>query len=427
MSSRLVELAGLFLKLGTIGFGGPAVHIATMEEETVERRGWMSRQQFLDLVGATNLIPGPNSTEMAMHVGYLRAGAAGLVVAGACFILPAVTITTALAWAYVRYGTLWWVVPLLFGIKPAVMAVILSAGWKLGRKALTDGRTITIGVAVAATPTVAPIIAGWFAIDLRVSEFTALLIGAAMGTLWIYLAKSRSDNGSGPTVTGATALVLSGSTRRLGFGWLLGASGSATAIGSLKLLQLGLFFLKVGAVLYGSGYVLIAYLEGGLVDDLGWLTRQELLDAVAIGQFTPGPILSTATFIGYLVMHEPGNESMALAGALVASAAIFLPSFLFVAILNPIIPKLRKARITSAFLDAINAASIGLMAAVTLKLAFDVLLRSPEMTQTGGAIELQWRSLLIAVVAVFVYFRYKPSPAWLVLGGALAGWALSLV
>ena len=421
MASRLVELAGLFLKLGTIGFGGPAVHIATMEEETVERRGWLSRQQFLDLVGATNLIPGPNSTEMAMHVGYLRAGAAGLVVAGACFILPAVAITTAFAWAYVRYGTLPQVAPLLIGIKPAVMAIILSAGWKLGRKALTDRRTITIAVAVA----VVPAAARQFTSDLRVSEFTALLVGAAVGTLWIYLAKRPSDKGSGPMAAGIIAAAVPGSTRRLTGGWLLGASGTGAAAGSIGLWQLGLFFLKVGAVLYGTGYVLIAYLEAGVVD--GWLTRQELLDAVAIGQFTPGPILSTATFIGYIVRHEPGNEASALAGAAVASAAIFLPSFFFVAILNPIIPKLRKARITSAFLDAVNAASIGLMAAVTLKLAFDVLLRSQEITQADSAIELQWGSLAIAVVATIVHFRYKPNPAWLVLGGALAGWGLWLV
>ena len=421
MPSRLAELAGLFLKLGTIGFGGPAVHIATMEEETVERRGWLSRQQFLDLVGATNLIPGPNSTEMAMHVGYLRAGAVGLVVAGACFILPAVAITTAFAWAYVRYGELPHVAPLLFGIKPAVMAIILSAGWKLGRKALTDRRTITIAIAVAA----APLAVRQFASDLLISEFTALLIGAAAGTLWIYLAKRRSDKGSGTMVAGAIAVALPGSTRWLGTGWLLGAGGSAAAVGSIGLWQLGLFFLKVGAVLYGSGYVLIAYLEGGVVD--GWLTRQELLDSIAIGQFTPGPILSTATFVGYVVMHRAGDESTALAGAAVASVAIFLPSFFFVAILNPIIPKLRKARITSAFLDAVNAASIGLMAAVTLKLAFDVLLRSPEITQADAAMELQWRSLLIAIVATMVYFRYKPNPAWLVLGGALAGWGLALV
>ncbi|MDX1419397.1 MAG: chromate efflux transporter [Rubricoccaceae bacterium] len=381
---RLAELARLFLKLGVVAFGGPAAHIAMMEDEVVERRGWMTRQHFLDLIGATNLIPGPNSTEMVMHVGYERAGGRGLAVAGACFIGPAVLLTGLAAWFYVRFGSLPAVEPFLYGIKPAVLAVILGALWKLGRKAVTGWRLGVLAVGVAAA-----VLAG-------VNEVWALLAGGLLGMLWLRLTGPPSDAAERllPILlfqarpdTGAVAL----------------AAGVAGAAAGVSLWKLGLFFLKVGAVLYGSGYVLIAFLEGGLVQDYGWLTQAQLLDAVALGQFTPGPVLSTATFIGYVLAGVPG--------AAVATLGIFLPSFVFVRLLNPLIPRLRASAWLSAFLDAVNAAAVALMAAVTVELGADVL--------------VSWPAWVIALGAAVLALRYKVNAAWLVLGGAVLGWLLA--
>jgi chromate transporter len=350
---RLRELAALFGKLGVIGFGGPAAHIAMMEDEVVRRRGWLTREHFLDLVGATNLIPGPNSTEMTMHVGYERAGWRGLFVAGGSFILPAVTITTILSWFYVEYGSLPAVEPWLRGIEPAVIAIILGALWKLGKKAVKGWRLAVIGLAVAAV-----VLAGG-------DEVITLLAAGALGMLWLRVEDMVRKNGAA----------------------------------AVPVLELFLFFLKIGAVLYGSGYVLFAYLEGGLVERLGWLTRPELLDAVALGQLTPGPVLSTATFIGYVVAGLPG--------AAVATVGIFLPSFLFVLLLNPLVPKLRRSAWMGAFLDAVNVAAVGLMAAVTFEL--------------GAATLDAWPAWLIAILSAVAVLRFKVNAAWIVVVAALLG------
>jgi chromate transporter len=387
---RLGELARLFLKLGVIGFGGPAAHIAMLEDEVVRRRRWLDRQHFLDLVGATNLIPGPNSTEMTMHVGFERAGWPGLVVSGACFILPAVAITGGFAWLYVAYGALPAVEPFLWGIGPAVLAVILGALWKLGRQAVKGWRLAVVGAAVAAAA-----LAGS-------DEIAALLLGGALGMLWLRLADRRG--GGGRPSPAAVALVLLAGLRRAGAAaaataGAAGAAGAAAAAGAVPLGKLFLFFLKVGAVLYGSGYVLVAFLEGGLVRGYGWLTEPQLLDAVALGQLTPGPVLSTATFIGYVLAGAPG--------AAVATAGIFLPSFFFVLAFNPLVPRLRESAWMGAFLDAVNVAAIGLMAAVTIEL--------------GRSTLTSWPGWLIAGLAATAALGLRVNAAWLVLGGALLG------
>ncbi len=390
---RVREVAALFLKLGTIGFGGPAAHIAMMEEEVVRRRKWLTREHFLDLVGATNLIPGPNSTEMAIHVGYIRAGWLGLGVAGLGFILPAVLITAGLAWAYVEFGSLPQVVPFLRGIKPAVLAIIFAAVCRLGRTAAKDWRLVAIGVAVT------------FASLQGINEVFALLLGGTLGMLWLRLsARKRTLPGRKAmlaalwSAAGATLKAAKASAQTAAV--MTGALGASMGI---SLWKLGLFFLKVGAILYGSGYVLVAFLEGGLVHDYGWLTRQQLLDAIAVGQLTPGPVLSTATLVGYLISGPQG--------AAVATAAIFLPSFLFVVLLNPMIPRLRGLPWTAAFLDAVNVSSVALIAAVTVKLS--------RATLTG------WPAWIIALAAAVVSLRWKINASWLVFGGAILGWLLS--
>lgn len=377
----LRELVGLFLKLGALGFGGPAAHIAMMEEEVVGRRRWITREHFLDLVGATNLIPGPNSTEMAIHVGYLRAGWPGLAIAGIAFLLPAVLITTGFAWAYVRFGSFPQVAPFLFGIKPALIAVILAAVARLGRTATKSASLLGLGCAVAAASL------------LGFNEIAALVLGGLIGMLWLGRAAGRAGLACLPAAAATGIGAASAAT--------IATGGGGTAI-TVSLVKLGLFFLKVGAVLYGSGYVLVAFLEGGLVRDYGWLSEAELLDAIAIGQFTPGPVLSTATFIGYVVAGLPG--------AAVTTAAIFLPSFFFVAALSPLVPRLRRSRWTAAFLDAVNMSSVALMAAVTVKLSLTTLTTWPAWT--------------IALLAAGAGLRWKINATWLVLGGAVIGRAL---
>lgn len=377
---RLKEIVALFVKLGLIAFGGPAAHIAMMEDEVVTRRKWIDRQHFLDLVGATNLIPGPNSTEMTMHVGYERGGWPGLFLAGTLFILPAALITGALAWVYVTYGSLPQVEPLLVGIKPAVIAVILGAVWKLGRKAVKNWQLAVLGTVTAT------------AVLLGAGEILTLLLGGVVGMIWLRLAQ-RGDKGGGlPLLAWPPGM------------WQT-AVAATTAAAGISLWQLGWFFLRVGAILYGSGYVLIAFLEGGLVRDLGWLTQAQLLDAIAIGQFTPGPVLTTATFIGYVLAGAPG--------AIVATVAIFLPSFIFVLILNPMIPRLRRSPWTAAFLDAVNVSALALMVAVTINLGRDVL--------------VDWPAWLIAVLAAVATLRFKVNAMWVILGGAVVGYGLSLL
>lgn len=370
MTHELRQVATLFLKLGSIGFGGPAAHIAMMEDEVVRRRKWMTHDHFLDLIGATNLIPGPNSTEMAMHCGYDRAGWRGLVVAGISFIAPAVLITGALAWAYQRYGSLPEVRPYIFGIQPAVIAIIIGAVHSLARKAI---KTVWLG-ALAMVALVACL--------LGASEILVLFGCGAVG---IALALAR-----GGTLTSITQFSVLGSSATL--------TGLSTA---------GIFwtFLKIGSILYGSGYVLFAFLEDELVTT-GLLSVQALNDAIAVGQFTPGPVFSSATFIGY--------QLNGWAGAGAATIGIFLPSFLFVALLKPLIPKLRASKAMSSFLDAVNAASVAVILAVCITMV--------------RAIVTDWRAITIGLLSLLVTLAWKRlNSAWVVLGGAALGYLLHLI
>jgi len=392
---KLWEIARLFLKLGTISFGGPAAHIANMETEAVERRRWLSHEQFLDLFAATHLIPGPNAVEMANHIGYRRAGLIGSIVAGLCFSLPAVLITAAFAYSYVEYGDIPRVKPFLWGIKPVVLAIILCALGRLGRKSLRTWPLGLIGVGVVAA------VFGSRAIFGKSDEVIILLVASLLGVIllrWLRSGAPPTRNKMAGVLAVATVAGAPGVAHASAAVVATGTAACA-ASASFSLWKLGLFFFKVGAVLYGGGYVLVAYLEGGLVDQYGWLNAEQLIDAVAIGQLTPGPMLSTATFVGYLVDGIPG--------AAVATLGILLPCFLFVAAVNPLIPKLRNSPTASLFLDAVTAASIGLMASVTVTL--------------GRATLVDWPAWLIAAVATAVLLRWKVAPAWLVLAGAVAG------
>ncbi|MBE9238483.1 chromate efflux transporter [Anabaena aphanizomenioides LEGE 00250] len=383
--NRLLELAKLFFKLGVIGFGGPVAHIAMIEDEVVKRRQWLTQDHFLDLLGATNLIPGPNSTEMAIHIGYIYAGWLGLIIAGVCFILPAVLITGFFAWIYVNYGTLPEFSPLLYGIKPAVLAIIFNALWRLGKKAIKTKKILIIAVGVG--------LINWLG---NVNEVIALLLGGILGMIWL----QKSDQNSNQTNLMITALTL-GTTLP-----------TITITPVVPLWKLGFFFLKVGSVLFGGGYLLIAFLQGGLVDEYQWLTQKQLLDAVAIGQFTPGPVLSTATFIGYIISGLPG--------AVVATVGIFLPSFLFVAILNPLIPKLRTSSWTRAFLDAVNLSAVALMVVTTLQLGITTL--------TFGKVPyVDFLGLIIFLISAVLAIRYQINATWLVLGGGLIGWGVKIL
>lgn len=386
----LTELIKVFFKLGATAFGGPAAHIAMIEEEVVHKRNWVSRERFLDLVGATNLIPGPNSTEMAIHIGYIRAGVAGLIISGLSFIFPAVIITGILAWIYVNFGSLPYAAPFLFGIKPAVVSIILVAVIRLGKTAAKNIQLTCIGITVAAAT-----LAG-------MNEVFSLLSGGAAGMVLYQL--KRGDGNKWALWPPSSLIPLSKAEVAEAKVSTMVSAGVA-AIAGVSLWKLGLFFLKVGAILYGSGYVLIAFLEGGLVKDYGWLTSQQLLDAVAVGQFTPGPVLSTATFVGYIVAGTPG--------AFIATAAIFLPSFVFVLILNPIIPRLRTSRVMSEFLDAVNVSAVGLMGSVVITLA--------------GSAVTDWKAALIMLAAFVVGSKFKFNVAWLVIGGSVTGWILLFI
>ncbi|MFC4635444.1 chromate efflux transporter [Dokdonia ponticola] len=370
-TNKLKEVALVFFKLGCFAFGGPAAHIAMMEDEIITKRKWMSREHFLDLIGATNLIPGPNSTEMTMHCGHERAGRRGLFVAGIAFIFPAVVITAVLAYLYVSYGNLPEVAPFLFGIKPAVLAIIASAILKLGKKAIKTTDLIVIGILVL------------IAALLGVHEVVALLGAGILGTLYFYLkSKASSTKAIIPVPLLFSSLLIK--TSALKVFWT---------------------FLKVGAILYGSGYVLFAYLDAELVSK-GWLTRTALIDAIAVGQFTPGPVLSTATFIGY--------QLSGFWGALAATTGIFLPSFLFVLILHPFVSKMRSSKILSYFLDTVNVAAVAVMLSVLITMGIDTL--------------TDWRAVLIAgISAFFMFSKWKISVMWLIAGGAVLGYLLLLL
>lgn len=366
------EIARLFLRLGATAFGGPAAHIALMHAEVVERRKWLSDQQFLDLLGATNLIPGPNSTEMAIHLGYLRGGYRGLLIAGTCFILPAMLITAGLAWLYLRISQVPQMQWLLYGIRPVILAIILQALWGLGKKAMRGPLSAVVGLSV-------------LGLYLLGTNEIALLVGA--GLVVMLGSNFRRLQSADPKTGGPAGMLL----------LLPAVSVAAQQVFSLPVLFFT--FLKIGSVLYGSGYVLLAFLRADFVERLGWLTDQQLLDAITIGQVTPGPVFTTATFIGYLLGGPPG--------ALLATIGIFLPAFIFVLLSNPLIPRLRRSPWTAALLDGVNVASLGLMTGVTIQLV------QPSLVDP--------LTILLALAALVILFHTKLNSTWLLLAGALIG------
>ncbi|HET9251430.1 MAG TPA: chromate efflux transporter [Candidatus Eisenbacteria bacterium] len=390
------EIAWVFLKLGTIGFGGPAAHIALMEDEVVRRRRWLSRQDFLDLLAATHMIPGPNSTEMAIHLGLRRGGASGLLIAGICFILPAALIVTAMAWSYVRFGSYPVAKGALLAIQPVIAVIVVQAVWSLGREAVrTRGLAILavaalISYALGAHELVVIGVAGLFAAILGVGGGTRET-APALGLL--PSAGPASPSGpSGPSDPSGPAL--------------LAAAVAPAAAAAVPVTTWGLFlvFLKTGSVLFGSGYVLVAFLRADLVERWRWLSESQLLDAVAVGQFTPGPLSATATFIGYLLAGWPG--------AAAATLGMFLPSFVLVALSGPLVPRLRRSRAAGAVLDGLVIGSLAVMAVVSFLLARSAI--------------TDWISALVAVVAALLLLRFRVNAAWLVLGAGALGAALGM-
>jgi chromate transporter len=362
----LTELALFFLRLGTTAFGGPAAHIAMMEDELVRRRHWLSREKFLDLLGASNLIPGPSSSEVAIHIGYLCAGWRGLLIAGSCFILPAALMVTGLGWLYVRFGKLPAIANILYGIKPVVIAVVLQALWSLGRTAV---KTTFLGF---------------------VAVFSLLLSVFGLHPLLLLL------------LAGGIACVPTLKTSRVSLSalpLLTIGSGMLTSTATFSQLSLFLIFLKLGATVFGSGYVLLAFLRTDLVAHRGWLTDAQLVDAVAVGQVTPGPVFTTATFIGFIL----GG----IRGAILSTVGIFLPAFLLVALSGPLVPRIRKSKVAGTFLDGVNVASLALMAAVTWQL--------------GRASLVDTETALLAVASLIALLRFRVNSAWLVLVGATVG------
>jgi chromate transporter len=374
--TTLRELALLFLRLGATAFGGPAAHIAMMQDEVVRRRRWLDEERFLDLLGATNLIPGPSSTEMAIHIGWERRRWAGLLVAGVAFIVPAMMMTGALGWAYVRFGSVPTVSWLLYGVKPVILGVILQAIWGLAPKA---ARTTMLRVLAAVSGALA---------FVGVNELIVLFGAGAVAVLISRIASEPPSPGSLRQLVPVLPMAASA------------AASNAVTLSSL----FGIFF-KVGSVLFGSGYVLLAFLRADLVERLGWLTEEQLIDAIAIGQVTPGPVFTTATFIGY-VLAGPS-------GALVATAGIFLPAFIFVSLSGPLVPKLRASPVAGAFLDGVNVASLALMTVVTIQLAHAALVDVP--------------TIFMSVVAAVLLVRLELNATWLVLGGAASGWLVHVL
>jgi chromate transporter len=362
--------------LGATAFGGPAAHIAMMQDEVVRRRAWLTEERFLDLLGATNLIPGPNSTEMAIHIGWERRRWAGLVVAGLAFILPAMLITAACGWAYLRFGSVPAAGWLLYGVKPVILAVVMQAIWGLAPKAARTLPLRVLGAVAAAL------------VAFGVNELAVLF---AVGAMAVGVERAAAQNSSGSGLQ-QLAPVLP---------FVVGAG----AAGALTLRSLFWVFFKTGSVLFGSGYVLVAFLREDLVKRLGWLTDAQLMDAIAVGQVTPGPVFTTATFVGYVLAGPRG--------ALVATAGIFLPAFVFVAISGPLIPRLRASATAGAFLDGVNVASLALMGMVTLQLGRAALIDVP--------------SVFLAGIAAALLIGFKLNSTWLVLGGACAGWIVHAV
>jgi chromate transporter len=379
---RLGEVARAFLKLGVIGFGGPAAHLGLMEQEFVRRRQWVSHEKFADLLAASNLIPGPNSTEMAMWLGLARAGLPGLFVAGTCFILPAMLIVMGIAWVYQKYGALPDARAVLYGVKPVMIAIILQALWGLGRRSIRKPWQAVLALGALAAGCV------------DAHELLVLLGAGLCALLWLEVRRPRG---------GGVGTLMAGVVPAAGWaqGQMLLAVGGTVAAQGFGLAPLFLFFLKVGAVLYGSGYVLLAFLRADLVERWHWLSEAQLLDAVAVGQITPGPLFTTATFIGSVLGGVPG--------ALVATVGIFLPAFIFVAVCTPLLPRLRASPRAGAFLDGVVIASLALMAMVTWHLGRAALMDAP--------------TVVMAALAALVVLRWKVNTAWLVGAGALFGLA----
>lgn len=372
--SNLREVAGVFLKLGITGFGGPAAHIAMMRAEMVAKRKWLTEQHFLDLIGTTNLIPGPNSTEMAIHIGHERAGWKGLIVAGLCFILPAVFITGIFAWLYKEYGQLPEVQPFVYGIKPAIIAIILGAIFPLAKKSLKSVELALIGFAV-------------LIFSLLSFNEIYLMFGAGFLALLLHSIRTRKSDAI-KQIFPFTFLQIPGTS-------ILAASN----------LNLFLIFLKIGAILYGSGYVLFAFLDTELVST-GLLSRQQLIDAIAVGQFTPGPLFSSVTFVGYQING--------FTGAAVSTIGIFLPSFVFVALLNSLVKKMRNSNQFSAFLDAVNVASVAIIISVCYVMGKETI--------------TDWRTILIALASASIVFGLKKvNSAFIVLGGSILGYLLTFI
>ncbi len=396
---RVGEVAALFLRLGLTAFGGPAAHIAMFRDEVVTRRQWVTDAEFLDMMAAANLIPGPNSTETAIHLGFRRAGWPGLVAAGVCFILPAFVIVLAIAMLYARYGTTPAAESLLYGIEPVVVAVVVQAVWGLGRTVIRPWLPGIVAVAAFGLYFV-----GVHELVLLFAGGVVVMVVRNARRLWGDLANRPtmlllglwSDLANRSTVL---PRLWSDLANRSTGEWLAQAAAPVT------LTTLFLSFLKIGSVLYGSGYVLVAFLQSEFVERLGWITSSQLLDAVAIGQFTPGPVFTTATFIGYQVAGVPG--------ALLATVGIFLPGFVFVAITNPFIPRMRRSPWLSALLDGVVAASLGLMAAVTVELARQSLVDVP--------------TVLLLLAAAVLLIRFRVNSTWLILGGAVVGLILGWV
>lgn len=383
-SHRLAEVAGLFLRLGFTAFGGPAAHIAMMRQEIVQRRKWISDERLIDLISIMNLIPGPNSTELAISLGYIRAGWPGLIVAGVCFIGPAMLIVLALAWLYVRFGSLPQTDWILYGIKAVVIAIIAQALWGLSRTIFKSVWPVCFALVILVLYL------------LNINSLVLLLAGGCLYGVMRLLLTRRTE---GEKIKALALPVSLGPRVLAALKMLPFATIYVVDAVPVTLLQLFLSFLKIGAVIYGSGYVLLAFLRNEFVLGLGWLTDRQLLDAVSIGQFTPGPVFTTATFIGYLVAGVPG--------ALLATLGIFLPSFIFVAAIFPLAGRLRSLRLTSALLDGVNVAALALMAGVLVQLGRSALVDP-----------VTW---IIALVSLAILLRFKINSAWLILAGALLG------
>lgn len=400
--SRLAEVARLFLKLGFTAFGGPAAHVALMEEEVVTRRGWLDRQHFLDMVSAVNFVPGPNSTELAIHVGLVRAGFPGLVVAGVCFITPAMLIVLPLAWLYVAHGRTPGVGEALVGIKACMVAIVVVALWRFARTGVKDAFTTVIAIAAA--------VAG-FAWKVPQQELIILGIAAVAGMIW-YGRRGRGENVEPRTPNIEHRSEERIEPRRMPAMWLPLGAGFVV---SGPFVQMVLFFLKVGATLLGSGYVLASFLHSGLVEQHKWLTERELLDAIAVGQVTPGPLLTAATFIGYVLgaRNFGGGVTGGVAGGVLATVAIFLPSFCFIAVLGPVLPRIRRSRWARGALDGMNAAVVSLILVVTVRLGRSAI--------AGGGGAIDWLSAGVFAASLGLLLGTKLNPTWLIVGSGIVG------